>query len=56
MCLFTILIKDSEHPKQQVRYDIEASDANTALQVAAARSRISAERLKSIEEPTDGRN
>jgi hypothetical protein len=56
MCLFTILIKDSEHPKQQVRYDIEASDANTALQVAAARSRTSAEKLKSIEEPTDGRN
>ena len=53
MCLFTILIKDSEHPKQQVRYDIEASDANTALQVAAARSRTSAERLSAIQETLD---
>ena len=56
MCLFTILVKDTENPKQQVRYDIEASDANTALQVAAARSRTSAEKLKSIEESIDGRN
>lgn len=54
MSLFTILIKDADHPKQQVRYDIEASDANTALQVAAARSRSAVERLKSIQEPTDG--
>jgi hypothetical protein len=52
MCLFTILVKDTENPKQQVRYDIEASDANTALQVAAARSRISAERLSAIQEET----
>ncbi len=52
MGLFIILVQDAEDPRRQVRFEIMAESANTALQVAAARSRELTRREKFMEKPT----
>ena len=52
MGLFIVLVQDAEDPSQQIRFEVKADSANTALQVAAARSRELTRMEKFMEKPT----